>query len=268
MLFSVDSDICFPGETIIFPILKGPSELGLCCTDRIPHILGPKEVVKQEHTSVPSIPGSQSRFDVDKATVIATNIGHDVPNIAHVIHKGLPRVRRYCSHFLVHSFITFSTVFSFCLDFNILAHNIIQCIPSYYILGGKVLPDCLQSSWPVIVINNWLLCSILETNFMMLLVAIAANQSQVDCIGNGLTLDYLHVFQIIYTNLQVSHCPDGDRYPIVTQSNRCFSCYCHRRPSRIRDSFDGCIYIINAIQVGNIIQIINTTGACQIGRRG
>jgi hypothetical protein len=45
MLFSVDPDICFPGETLIFSILKGPSELGLYCTGHIPHVVGPKEVV-------------------------------------------------------------------------------------------------------------------------------------------------------------------------------------------------------------------------------
>jgi hypothetical protein len=209
MLFSVDSDVCFPGETLLLSILKGPSELGLCCTGHIPHIVGPKEVVKQEHISVPSIPGPQSRLDIDKARVLVTNIGHDVPNLVPVIHKGSSRVRRFCSHFLVHSFITFSRVFI------VRAHNIIQCSSSYSILGGKVLPDCLQSYWPLLVINHKLLCILLETNFMTLLVAIAADQNQVDCIGNGLTLDSLHVFQIIHTKLQLSHCPDGDRYPIV-----------------------------------------------------
>jgi hypothetical protein len=38
----------------------------------------------------------------------------------------------------------------------------------------------------------------------MLLVTIAADQNQVDCIGNGLTLDSLHVFQIIHTNLRLA----------------------------------------------------------------
>jgi hypothetical protein len=110
-------------------------------------------------------------------------------------------------------------VFSFWLDFNVRVYNIIQCSPSYSILGGKVLPDCLQISRPFLVINNWILCSILETYFMPLLVVIAANQNQVDYIGNGLTQDSLHVLQIIHTKLQVIHFPDGDRYPIVTQSN-------------------------------------------------
>jgi hypothetical protein len=205
MLFSVDPDICFPGETLLFTILKGSSELGLCCTGHISHIVGPTEVVNQEHISVPSIPGSQSRLDVDKAIALTTNIGHDFSNLAPVIHKGSSRVRRSCINLLVHSFISFCRVFSFWLDFNLRAHNIIQCSPSYSILGVKVLPDSFQSSWPVLVINHWLLCSLLETNFMPLLLAIAANQNQVYCIGNGLTLDSLHVFQIIYTKLQVSH---------------------------------------------------------------
>jgi hypothetical protein len=92
----------------------------------------------------------------------------------------------------------------------------IQCSPSYSILGGKVLPDCLQSYWSILVINHRFFYSLLETNFMILLVAIAANQNQVDCIDNRLTLDSLHVFQIIHTKLQVSHRHDGYRYPIVT----------------------------------------------------
>jgi hypothetical protein len=74
MLFSVDLDICLPGEKLLFPVVNVPSELGICFTGHIPHILGPKEVVKQEHISAPSIPGPQSRPDVDKERVLATNI--------------------------------------------------------------------------------------------------------------------------------------------------------------------------------------------------
>jgi hypothetical protein len=143
MLFSMDSDVGFPGETLLLSIVKSPSELGFCCTGHIPHIIGPKEVVKHEHISVPSITGPQSRLDVDKTRVLATNIGHDVQNLAPVIHKGSYRVKRSCSHLLIHSFITFSRIFSFWTDLNSRAHTIIQCIPSYYILGGKVIPDCL-----------------------------------------------------------------------------------------------------------------------------
>jgi hypothetical protein len=82
MLFSVDPDICFPGETLLFTVLKGPSELGICCTGHIYHIFGPKEVVKQEYIRIPSIPGPQSRLDLYKTIVLATNSGHDVPNLA------------------------------------------------------------------------------------------------------------------------------------------------------------------------------------------
>jgi hypothetical protein len=216
MLFSMDSDVSFPGVVLLLYVLKGPSDLGLCCTGHIPHIVGPKEVVKQEHISVPSIPVTQIRLDVNTTRVFATNIGHYVPNLAPVIHKGSSRVRRSCGIFLFHSFIDFRRVFSFWLDLDVWAHNIIQCFPSYSILRGKVLPDCLQSSWPILVINHRFFYSILETNFMMLLVATTADQHQVDCIGNGLTLEYIHVFQIIQKKLQVIHCPDGDRYTIVT----------------------------------------------------
>jgi hypothetical protein len=211
----MDSEIGFPGEMLLLSVVEGPSELGLCCTGHIPHIVGHKEVVKEEHISVPSIPGPQSRLDVNKTRMFATNIGHDIPNLTPVIHKGSSRVRRSCSNLLIHSFIVFSRILSFWLDLNVWAHNIIQCSPSYSILGGKVLSDSLQSSWPILVIDYRFFCSILKTSFMTLLVAITADQNQVDFIDNGLTLDPLHVFQIIHTQLQVSHCPDGDSYPIV-----------------------------------------------------
>jgi hypothetical protein len=42
MLFSMDYDVGFPGETFLFSFLEGPSELGLCCTGHITHIVGPK----------------------------------------------------------------------------------------------------------------------------------------------------------------------------------------------------------------------------------
>jgi hypothetical protein len=66
MLFSVDPDICFPGETFLLSLVKVPNEICLCCTGHIPLIVGPKEVVKREHIGIPSIPGPQSRLDVDK----------------------------------------------------------------------------------------------------------------------------------------------------------------------------------------------------------
>jgi hypothetical protein len=55
---------------------------------------GTKEVVKQEHISVPSIPGPQNRLDVDKLRVLATNIGHYAPNLAPIIHTISSHVRR------------------------------------------------------------------------------------------------------------------------------------------------------------------------------
>jgi hypothetical protein len=87
MLFIMDSDVGLPGETLLLSVVEGPSELGLCCTDHIPDIVGPKEVVKQEHISVPSTSFPQRRIDVNKKRMFATNIGHDVPNLMPVIHK-------------------------------------------------------------------------------------------------------------------------------------------------------------------------------------
>jgi hypothetical protein len=196
MLFSVNPDISLPH----WPYL--------------PHCWAQGNV-KKEHISIPSIPGPQSRFDIDNAGMFATNIGYDVPNLAPVIHKGSSHLRRSCHHFLIHSLIIFCRIFSFRFDRNVWVNNIIQCSPSYTILRGKVLFDLLQGPWPILVIYLRFFCNFLETNFMMLLVSIAANQNQVDCIGNRLTLNPFHMFQIIYIKLQVSHCPDGYRYPIV-----------------------------------------------------
>jgi hypothetical protein len=262
MLFSVDPDIFSPVEAIIFTIVKGSSEIGLCFTGHISHIVGPKELVKQEHVSLPSIPGPQSRFDVDKARVLATHIGHDVSNLKLVINKGSSRVRLYRTHLFVHSFISICRVLIFRLDFNVPSHNIIQGSSTL-----SILLYCFKSSGPVIFVYHWFLFCILETYLMPLLILVATNQNQVDCICNGLALDSLHVLQIIHTKLHVSNCPDGDRDTIVARSNCCYSSSC-LPPPRICDSFDCCIYIVNAIQVGNLIQRINATGARQIGRRG
>jgi hypothetical protein len=149
--------------------------------------------------------------------MFATYIGHNVPNFAPVIYKGSSRVWRSCRHLLIHSFIIFSRVFSFRFDGNIRANNIIKCCSSDTILGGKVLFNLLQGPCPIFVIDIRFLISLLETNFMTLLVAITADQNQVDCIGNRLTLNPFHMFQIIYTKFQVSHCPDGYRYPILSE---------------------------------------------------
>jgi hypothetical protein len=173
----MDYDVGLPGETLLFSVVKGPSELSICCTGHIPHIVGLKEVVKQEHKSVPSIPGPQSRLDVNKTRMFATNIGHDVSNLTPVIHKGSSCVWRSCSHLVVHGFIALGRIFSFWFDLNVWAHNIIQCSPSYSTLGGNVLSECIQSSWPILVINHRIFLSLIETNFMTLLVAITVDHN-------------------------------------------------------------------------------------------
>jgi hypothetical protein len=147
MLFSVDSRISFPCETLLFTVVEGASESGICLTGHISNIVRAKDEVKKEHISIPSIPGPQSRFDVNKTRILATYIGHNVPNFSPVIHKGLSGVWRSCRHFLIHSFIIFRSIFSFRFDGNIRANNIIQCCSSDTILGGKVLFDLLQGDW-------------------------------------------------------------------------------------------------------------------------
>jgi hypothetical protein len=148
--------------------------------------------------------------------MFATYIGHNVPNFAPVIQRGSSRVWRSCRHFLVHSFIIFSRVFSFRFDGSLRANNIVQCCSSDTILGVKVLFDLLQGPWTVFFIDLRLFSSLLETKFMTLLVAITADRNQGDCIGNRLTMNPFHMFQVIHTKFQVSHCPDGYRYTIVT----------------------------------------------------
>jgi hypothetical protein len=180
MLFSVDTEVCFPGGALLFTIVKGSSELGIFCTGHISHIVGTKEMVKQEHISVPSVRCLQSRLDIDKARVLAINIGHNVPKLTPVIHKGSSSVRRSCSHFLIHSTISFCRVLSFWIDLNIRPRNIIQCRPSASISGNEVLLDFSKSSRTVLVIYHWLLCCLLETGLIPLLVAITTHQNQVD----------------------------------------------------------------------------------------
>jgi hypothetical protein len=72
VLFSVDPYIRFPCETLLFTVVEGASEFGLCFTGHIPNIVRAKEVVKNEHISIPYIPGPQSRFDVNKTIMFAT----------------------------------------------------------------------------------------------------------------------------------------------------------------------------------------------------
>jgi hypothetical protein len=90
MLFSVYPDICFSCEALLLTFVKGSSELGLCCTDYISHTVGSKEVARQENISLPSIPGAQSRLDVDKSRVLVTNIVNNVPNLNLSFSKAHP----------------------------------------------------------------------------------------------------------------------------------------------------------------------------------
>jgi hypothetical protein len=134
MLFSVDPHISFPCETLLFTVVEGASELGLCFTGHIPNIVRAKEMVKKEHVGIPSIPGPQGRFDVNKAGMFATYVGHDVQNLVPVIHKGTPSVWRSCRHLLIHSFIILRGVFFLRFHGNISSDNIIQCCTSDSIL--------------------------------------------------------------------------------------------------------------------------------------
>jgi hypothetical protein len=95
----------------------------------------------------------------------------------------------------------FRKIFSFRFDGNLRANTIIQFCSSDTILGGKVLFDLFQVPWPIFVIDLRLFSSLLETNFMVLLVTITADQNQVNCIGNGLTLNPFHMLQVIHTKL-------------------------------------------------------------------
>jgi hypothetical protein len=133
-------------------------------------------MVKKKHIGIPSIPGPQSRFDVNKTRMFATYSGHNVPNLAPVIQKGASCVWRSCRHFLINSFIILRTIFSFRFDGNLSSDNIIQCFSSDTILGGKILPDLLQGPWPIFIIDFRLLGGLLEANSVALLVPITANQ--------------------------------------------------------------------------------------------
>jgi hypothetical protein len=66
VLFSVDPYIGFLCETLLFTVVEGASEFGLCLTGHNPNIVRAKEMIKKKHTCTPSIPGPQSRFDANK----------------------------------------------------------------------------------------------------------------------------------------------------------------------------------------------------------
>jgi hypothetical protein len=57
MLFSVNPDISLPCDTLLFTIVEGASEIGLCLTVHVSHIVGAKEMAKKEHISIHFIPG-------------------------------------------------------------------------------------------------------------------------------------------------------------------------------------------------------------------
>jgi hypothetical protein len=73
----MDMYVSFPGESLLLTIVEGTSEP-----------VGTREVVQQDHIILPSITASQRMLDVDKARVLATNIGNNIPKLAPVIHKG------------------------------------------------------------------------------------------------------------------------------------------------------------------------------------
>jgi hypothetical protein len=130
MVFSVDTHVCFPCETLLLTVVEGASELGLCFTGHITNVVRAKEMVKKEHVGIPSIPGPPVRFDVNKAGIFATYIGHDVPNLSPVIHKGTPSVWSSCRHFLIQSFIILRGILFLRFHGNLSSDNIIQCCTS------------------------------------------------------------------------------------------------------------------------------------------
>jgi hypothetical protein len=154
MLLCMDSHIRLPGKYFLHAMVEGSSQLGICCECHIPHVVWTKEMLKQEHVSIHSIPGAQSRLAVDKARVLATHIGHSFPHLTPVIHKGSSSMRCSRSHLLVHSVILLHTVFSFRLDFNIRSRDIIQSSPISSILGSQVLLDGFKGPGPVLVIDH------------------------------------------------------------------------------------------------------------------
>jgi hypothetical protein len=133
-------------------------------------------MVKKEHVGITSIPGPQSRFDVNKEGMFDTYIGHDVPNLAPVTHKGTSSVWRSCRHFLIHSFIVLWGIFFLRSHGNLSSDNIVQCSTSDTILGGNILPDILQGPWPIFIVDLSLLSCLLEDNLVALLVPITANK--------------------------------------------------------------------------------------------
>jgi hypothetical protein len=106
MLFSMNPNIHLLREPFLFTVLKGAIQLGLSSAGHVARIVWSKEMVKHQHVCVPSVLSKQRMPDIKKTRIFATNVGHDVPNLAPVIHKISSSVRGMCGHLLVHRDIT------------------------------------------------------------------------------------------------------------------------------------------------------------------
>jgi hypothetical protein len=83
----MDSEICFPSESLLFTIVQDSNQLVLSSARHVAHIVCPKEMVKQQHVRFPSILGSQRSLDINKARILPADVGHDIPNLAPIVHK-------------------------------------------------------------------------------------------------------------------------------------------------------------------------------------
>jgi hypothetical protein len=75
-------------------------------------------------------------------------------------------------------------------------------------MGIHVLLDVFKGPGPILVIDHRFLRSLVQAQFMAMLITVAADQNQVDSVHHGLPLNSLHVFQIINTKFQVCNSPD------------------------------------------------------------
>jgi hypothetical protein len=64
MLFRMDTNKQFPGESLLLTIVKGSSQIGHSSADHVAHIIWSKEMVTQQHILIPSILSTQRRLDV------------------------------------------------------------------------------------------------------------------------------------------------------------------------------------------------------------
>jgi hypothetical protein len=91
---------------------------------------------------------------------------------------------------LIYGVIPIRKVFSFQLDCNIRPDYIVQGIPCSSILGSQVILDGVKGTGSVPIIDQQFIRSLLETNFMLLLILVTAYQRQVDSVHHGLPMDY------------------------------------------------------------------------------